>query len=76
MNYSRIWMHDTPIMGASWDLREGSRKQGFALGWMLSGKWDNSVMGYLFIKKIFYFIFRERKWGERKGEKHQCVVAS
>ena len=30
-----------------------------------------------FFKKIFYlFIFRKRgKVGERKGEKHQCVVA-
>ena len=28
-------------------------------------------------KRFYLFIFRERgRWGERKGEKHQCVVAS
>ena len=27
-------------------------------------------------KDFIYFIFREGKWGEREGEKHQCVVAS
>ena len=33
---------------------------------------------FIFFKKRFYlFIFRERaKEGERKGEKHQCVVVS
>ena len=37
-----------------------------------------SFCHYLFIFKGFiYFIFREReREGERKGEKHQCVVAS
>ena len=31
----------------------------------------------LFLKKFYLLIVRERgKEGERKGEKHQCVVAS
>ena len=29
------------------DMREGSRKWGFALGWMLTGSWANSMIGYL-----------------------------
>lgn len=29
------------------DLGEGSRKHGLALGWMLSGRWGNSMTGYL-----------------------------
>ena len=30
-----------------------------------------------FYKRFYLFIFRERRReGERKGEKHQCVVAS
>ena len=32
---------------------------------------------YFFNKKFYLFIFRQRgREGERKGEKHQCVVAS
>ena len=32
---------------------------------------------FLFLKKCYLFIFRERgREGEREGEKHQCVVAS
>ena len=29
------------------DLGEDSGKQGFALGWMLSGSWGDSMIGYL-----------------------------
>ena len=30
-----------------------------------------------FLKRFYLFVFRERgREGERKGEKHQCVVAS
>ena len=32
---------------------------------------------YLFIYKLYLFIFRGRgREGDRQGEKHQCVVAS
>ena len=32
---------------------------------------------YLFFKRFYLFIFRERGWeGEREGEKCQCVVTS
>ena len=32
---------------------------------------------FKFLKRFYLFIFRERgREGERKGEKHQCVVAS
>ena len=45
-----------------------------------SNHWSNMVLGYSLVPKIFLifylFIFRERgSEGERKGEKHQCVVA-
>ena len=34
-------------------------------------------MAWLFKKRFYLFIFRERgREGEREGEKHQCVVAS
>ena len=34
-------------------------------------------LGFLFLKILFVFIFRQRgRQGEREGEKHQCVVAS
>ena len=33
------------------------------------------LFSFLFFFKIL-FIFRERREGEREGEKHQCVVAS
>ena len=34
------------------------------------------IFSMIFLKKIFYFIFRQRGMeGEREGEKHQCVVA-
>ena len=34
------------------------------------------VCFYLFFKRFYLFIFRQRgREGEREGEKHQCVVA-
>ena len=36
-----------------------------------------AAFAFLFLKRFYVFIFRERgREGEREGENHQCVVAS
>ena len=50
--------------------RDGEKLANGALG-------DWGLAPSLFFLRLYLFIFRQRRrWGEREGEKHQCVVAS
>ena len=53
--------------------------EAYWIHWLEDPSFSPSLSTYSsqFLKRFYLFIFRERgRQGERKGEKHQCVVAS